>query len=40
MDRHGRTRLTAGKGDRLIVSLTAPIDGRCHKVVETLLRRG
>ena len=40
MDRHGRTRLTAGKGDRLVVALTAPIDGRCHKVVETLLRRG
>ena len=39
MDRHGRTRLTAGKGDRLVVSLTAPIDGRCHKVVETVLRR-
>ncbi len=39
MDRHGRTRLTAGKGDRLVVALTAPIDGRCHKVVETLLRR-
>ena len=40
MDRHERTRLTAGKGDRLVVALTAPIDGRCHKVVETLLRRG
>jgi hypothetical protein len=39
MDRQGRTRLTAGKGDRLVVALTAPIDGRCHKVVETLLRR-
>lgn len=39
MDRHGRTRLSAGKGDRLVVALTAPIDGRCHKVVETLLRR-
>jgi hypothetical protein len=39
MDRHGRTRLTAGKGDRLVVALTAPIDGRCHKVVETVLRR-
>lgn len=39
MDRHGRTRLTAGKGDRLVVALTPPIDGRCHKVVETLLRR-
>lgn len=40
MDRHGRTRMSAGKGDRLVVALTAPIDGRCHKVVETLLRRG
>lgn len=40
MDRHGRTRLTAAKGDRLVVALTAPIDGRCHKVVETLLHRG
>ncbi|MDA8047219.1 MAG: hypothetical protein M0Z30_18605 [Actinomycetota bacterium] len=39
MDRHGRGRLAAGKGDRLVVSLTAPIDGRCHKVVETVLRR-
>lgn len=39
MDRTGRARLTAGKGDRLVVALTAPIDGRCHKVVETLLRR-
>lgn len=40
MDRHGRTRLTAGKGDRLVVALTGPMDGRCHKVVESLLRRG
>ena len=39
MDRNGRTVLHAGKGDRLVVALTAPIDGRCHKVVETLLRR-
>lgn len=39
MDRHGRTRLAASKGDRLVVALTAPIEGRCHKVVETLLRR-
>ena len=39
MDRTGRTRLTAAKGDRLVVALTAPIDGRCHKVVETLLHR-
>jgi hypothetical protein len=40
MDRHGRTRLAAVKGDRLVVALTAPIDGRCHMVVEALLRRG
>ncbi len=39
MDRSGRTLMTADKGDRLVVALTAPIDGRCHKVVETLLRR-
>lgn len=39
MDRTGRTRMTAGKGDRLVVALTAPIDGRCHKVVETVLPR-
>lgn len=39
MDRHGRTRFTVGKGDRLVISLTAPIDGRCHKVVESVLRR-
>jgi hypothetical protein len=39
MDRTGRTRMTAGKGDRLVVALTAPIDGRCFKVVETVLHR-
>lgn len=39
MDRNGLAVMAAGKGDRLVVSLTAPIDGRCHKVVETLLRR-
>jgi hypothetical protein len=39
MDRTGRTRLTAAKGDRLVVALTPPIDGRCHKIVENLLRR-
>lgn len=39
MDRSGRTRLTALKGDRLVVALTPPIDGRCHKVVEALLHR-
>ncbi len=39
MDRNGKIVMNAGKGDRLVVALTAPIDGRCHKVVETLLRR-
>lgn len=39
MDRARRAVMTADKGDRLVVSLTAPIDGRCHMVVETLLRR-
>jgi hypothetical protein len=39
MDRAHRTRMIAGKGDRLVVSLTPPIDGRCHKVVEAILPR-
>jgi hypothetical protein len=39
MDRSGRTRMGAGKDDRLLVALTPPIDGRCHKVVEAVLPR-
>ncbi len=39
MDRSGRTRMAAGKDDRLLVALTPPIDGRCHKVVEAVLPR-
>ena len=39
MDRAGITRMAGGKGDRLVVSLTPPIDGRCHKVVEAILPR-
>jgi hypothetical protein len=39
MDHAGRTRLVAGKGDRLVVALTPPIDGHCHKVVEAVLPR-
>jgi hypothetical protein len=39
MDRTGRQRTSAGRGTRLVVSLTPPIDGRCHKVVEAVLRR-
>ena len=39
MDRSRMTRLHAGRGDRLVVSLTPPIDGTCHKVVEAVLPR-
>jgi hypothetical protein len=39
LDRAGRTKAFGGKGDRLVVALTPPIDGRCHKVVETVLPR-
>jgi hypothetical protein len=39
MDRSGRTRMTANKDDRLLIALTPPIDGRCHKVVEAVLPR-
>jgi hypothetical protein len=40
MDRSHRSRpLMADKGDRLLVALTPPIEGRCHKVVETILPR-
>jgi hypothetical protein len=39
MDRSGRTRMVAGKDDRLLVALTPPIDGRCHKVVSAVLPR-
>ena len=33
MLRTGRLRLATGRGDRLLVALTPPIDGHCHKVV-------
>jgi len=39
MDRSRRRHLVADRGDRLLVALTPPIDGRCHKVVETVLPR-
>ncbi|MGH9122538.1 MAG: hypothetical protein ACRDYC_11460 [Acidimicrobiales bacterium] len=39
MDSRGRTRATAPRGARLLISLTPPIDGHCHKVVETVLPR-
>lgn len=39
MDRNGHARLRAGRGRRLVVAITAPIEGRCHKVVEAVLPR-
>jgi hypothetical protein len=39
MDRAGRSEAVAAKGDRLVVALTGPIDGVCHKVVESVLHR-
>jgi len=39
MDRAGRTRAGGARGDRLLVALTPPIDGLCHKVVESVLHR-
>ena len=39
MDASGTAQLSAPKGDRLVVALTPPIDGHCHKVVETVLGR-
>jgi hypothetical protein len=35
----GRTRVDSGKGERLLVALSPPIEGHCHKVVEGLLPR-
>lgn len=39
MDRTGIARMRAPKASRLLVSFTPPIEGRCHKVVESLLPR-
>jgi hypothetical protein len=39
MDRARRLRAQGNKGDRLVVGLTPPIDGYCHKVVEAVLPR-
>lgn len=39
MDRSGRTRMPAAKHDRLLVALTPPIDGRCHKVIQAVVPR-
>jgi hypothetical protein len=37
MDRADRTIAKGGRGDRLVVALTPPIDGQCHKVVQAVL---
>jgi hypothetical protein len=39
MARSGRLRLATGRGERLLIALTPPIDGHCHKVVAGLLPR-
>jgi hypothetical protein len=39
MDRDGRRVMEAERRARLLVSLTPPIDGHCHKVVEAVLPR-
>jgi hypothetical protein len=39
LDRAGRVRAQGNRGDRLVVALTPPIDGHCHKVVEAILPR-
>jgi hypothetical protein len=37
--RTGRITTGSARGDRLVVALTPPIDGHCHKVVAGLLPR-
>lgn len=39
MDRAGRTVAGGNRGDRLVVALTPPMEGRCHKVVQAILPR-
>jgi hypothetical protein len=39
MARTGRTVMGSAKGDRLVVALTPPVDGHCHKVVAAVLHR-
>jgi hypothetical protein len=39
MDRSRRSWVTAGRQDRLLIAITPPIDGRCHKVVEAVIPR-
>ena len=37
--RSGQTRMVASASERLVVALTPPIEGRCHKVVAAVLPR-
>jgi hypothetical protein len=39
MARNGRARIRTRRGDRLVVALTPPIAGHCHKVVAGVLPR-
>jgi hypothetical protein len=39
MAHSGRLRLSTRRGERLLVALTPPINGHCHKVVAGLLPR-
>jgi hypothetical protein len=39
MDRTGQRQRVVDKGTRLVVAFTPPIDGHCHKVVESVLPR-
>lgn len=39
MDLAGRMAAQGNRGDRLVVALTPPIDGHCHKVVQAILPR-
>lgn len=39
MDRSGQNWAVGRKGDRLLVALTPPVEGHCHKVVAAVLPR-
>lgn len=39
LSRSGQTHMVANAGERLVVALTPPMDGRCHKVVAAVLPR-
>jgi hypothetical protein len=39
MDRMGQRQRVVDKGTRLVIAFTPPIEGHCHKVVESILPR-